>query len=122
MPGSILIVPRSSSGLASCPILDEQPSRLRCVTSPASRNPRWCSITANLWRTIRRSGEPTIVALGALTAAIGEPWLSHFDPDEIAQELRGYGFGDLEDVGMSEMAVRYLGAPAGGPDAVPGRI
>jgi methyltransferase (TIGR00027 family) len=59
----------------------------------------------------------TIVELGALTAAIGEPWLSHFDPDEIAQELRGYGFGDLEDVGMSEMAVRYLGAPAGGPDA-----
>jgi methyltransferase (TIGR00027 family) len=58
-----------------------------------------------------------IVELGALTAAIGEPWLSHFDPDEIAQELRGYGFGDLEDVGMSEMAVRYLGAPAGGPDA-----
>ena len=59
----------------------------------------------------------TIVELGAFTAAIGEPWLSHFDPDEIAQELRGYGFGDLEDVGMSEMAVRYLGAPAGGPDA-----
>jgi methyltransferase (TIGR00027 family) len=59
----------------------------------------------------------TIVELGALTAAIGEPWLSHFDPDEIAQELRGYGFGDLEDVGMSEMAVRYLGASAGGPDA-----
>ena len=59
----------------------------------------------------------TIVELGALTAAIGEPWLSHFDPDEIAQELRGYGFGDLEDVGMSEAAVRYLGAPAGGPDA-----
>ena len=59
----------------------------------------------------------TIVELGALTAAIGEPWLSHFDPDEIAQELRGYGFGNLEDVGMSEMAVRYLGSPAGGPDA-----
>ena len=58
-----------------------------------------------------------IVELGAFTAAIGEPWLSHFDPDEIAQELRGYGFGDLEDVGMSEVAVRYLGAPASGPDA-----
>lgn len=59
----------------------------------------------------------TIVELGAFTAAIGEPWLSHFDPDEIAQELRGYGFGEIEDVGMSEIAVRYLGAPAGGPDA-----
>ncbi len=60
---------------------------------------------------------PAIVELGAFTAAIGEPWLSHFDPDEIAQKLRGYGFGEIEDVGMSEIAVRYLGAPAGGPNA-----
>lgn len=60
---------------------------------------------------------PAIVELAAFTAAIGEPWLSHFDPDEIAQELRGYGFGVIEDVGMSEIAVRYLAAPAGGPDA-----
>ena len=65
----------------------------------------------------RRAG---IVALGAYTAEVGEPWLSHFDPDEIAQELRGYGFGDLEDLGMSQMAVRYLGAPAGAPDSGPG--
>ena len=43
--------------------------------------------------------------------------LRRMDTDEIAQELRGYGFGDLEDVGMPEVAVRYLGAPAGGPDA-----
>ena len=40
-----------------------------------------------------------IVELGAFAAVIGEPWLSHFDPDEIAQELRGYGFGDLGRVG-----------------------
>jgi methyltransferase (TIGR00027 family) len=61
-----------------------------------------------------------IVALGAYTAEIGEPWLSHFDPDEIAQELRGYGFGDIEDLGMSQMAIRYLGAPAGTPGSGPG--
>ena len=61
-----------------------------------------------------------IVALGAYAAEIGEPWLSHFDPDEIAQELRGYGFGDLEDLGMSQMAVRYLGTPAGAPGSGPG--
>ena len=35
-------------------------------------------------------------------------------------EFRDYGFGDLEDLGMSEMAVRYLGAPADGPDSGPG--
>lgn len=61
-----------------------------------------------------------IVALGAYTAEIGEPWLSYFDPDEIAQELRGYGFENLEDLGMTQMAVRYLGAPANTPDSGPG--
>jgi methyltransferase (TIGR00027 family) len=61
-----------------------------------------------------------IAALGARTAEIGEPWLSHFDPDEIEQELRGYGFGDLEDLGTSQTAERYLGAPANGPSSGPG--
>jgi methyltransferase (TIGR00027 family) len=61
-----------------------------------------------------------IAALGARTAEIGEPWLSHFDPDEIEQELRGYGFGDMEDLSISQTAVRYLGAPAGGPNSGPG--
>jgi methyltransferase (TIGR00027 family) len=61
-----------------------------------------------------------IAALGARTAEIGEPWLSHFDPDEIERELRGYGFGDLEDLGTSQTAIRYLGAPAGGPSGGPG--
>jgi methyltransferase (TIGR00027 family) len=59
-------------------------------------------------------------ALADRTAEAGEPWLSHFGPDEIDRELRGFGFGDIEDLGMSEMAVRYLGAPAGGPGSVPG--
>lgn len=61
-----------------------------------------------------------VVALGAYTAEIGEPWLSHFDPQEIAHELGGYGFADLEDLGMSQMAARYLGAPADSPDGGPG--
>ena len=53
-----------------------------------------------------------IVALGARAAESGEPWLSHFDPGEIEQELRGYGFQDFEDLGM--------GAPAGSPNSSPG--
>jgi methyltransferase (TIGR00027 family) len=62
-----------------------------------------------------------IIAVGARAAESGEPWLSHFDPGEIAQELNGYGFEDLEDLGMAQIAVRYLGAPAGGgPSSGPG--
>jgi methyltransferase (TIGR00027 family) len=60
-----------------------------------------------------------VAALAARAAGIGEPWLSHFDPDEISQELRGYGFEEVEDLGMSDLAVR-LGAPAGAADSGPG--
>ncbi|MEJ1931627.1 SAM-dependent methyltransferase, partial [Nostoc sp. NIES-2111] len=55
-----------------------------------------------------------VAALEAYAAQMGEPWLSHFDPAEIAAELRGYGFSDLEDLGVAQMAVRYLGAPGDG--------
>jgi len=65
-------------------------------------------------------GRRPMLALAAAAAESGEPWLSHFDPDEIDRELRGYGFEDIEDLGISEMAVRYLGAPAGGPGTGPG--
>ena len=43
-----------------------------------------------------------------------------FDPDEIARELRGYGFGDVEDLDKSQMAVRYLSAPDAGAESGPG--
>lgn len=46
-------------------------------------------------------------------AALGEPVLSHFEPAELARELRGLGFTDLEDLGPTEMAVRFFGAREG---------
>ena len=61
-----------------------------------------------------------IAALAARTAEVGEPWLSHFDPAEIVQELRGYGFEDVEDLGISEVSARYLGIPSGGASGAPG--
>ncbi len=67
-----------------------------------------------------RERRDEITVLAAYTAEMGEPWLSHFDPDEIKRELRGYGFGDIEDLGMSQTAVRYLGSPAGGANSGPG--
>lgn len=56
-----------------------------------------------------------VATLAARTAEAGEPWLSHFDPDEIDRDLRGFGFEDIEDLGISELAVRYLGDRARGP-------
>ena len=57
-----------------------------------------------------------VAALAALTASVGEPWLSHFDPAELARDLRQHGFNELEDIGRDDIAVRYLGAPK--PDGV----
>lgn len=61
-----------------------------------------------------------VAALGAFVAEIGEPWLSHFDPVEISQNLREHGFQDLEDLGLAEISIRYLGAPAAGTASRPG--
>jgi methyltransferase (TIGR00027 family) len=40
-------------------------------------------------------------------AACGEPWLSHFDPDGLAHNLRELGFEEIEDLNSRAMALRY---------------
>ena len=42
-------------------------------------------------------------------AAAGEPWLTYFAPDELAGDLRGLGFTEIEDLGPAEIAARYFG-------------
>ena len=37
----------------------------------------------------------------------GEPWLSFFDPRELATLLRDKGFADIEDVGFAELVSRF---------------
>jgi methyltransferase (TIGR00027 family) len=49
-----------------------------------------------------------IEALAARVAAIGEPWISHFDPDALAGMLRAIGFEEIEDLGPAAIARRYL--------------
>jgi methyltransferase (TIGR00027 family) len=55
-----------------------------------------------------------MVALGERAAARGEPWLSHFDPNDIERDLQNFGFVDQEDLNLAEISVRYLGASGSG--------
>ncbi|MBY5409035.1 SAM-dependent methyltransferase [Rhizobium leguminosarum] len=54
--------------------------------------------------------------IGARTAAAGEPWLTHFDPEDLANRLLSLGFTFLEDIGPTEMARRFFGLPRDAPD------
>jgi methyltransferase (TIGR00027 family) len=48
----------------------------------------------------------------ARVAALDEPWVTFFDPDDLTRTLRSLGFEDLEDVGGSEIAWRFFGIDA----------
>ena len=64
-----------------------------------------------------------MAALGAYTAAAGEPWLSHFRPDEISKLLNAHGLTKQEDLGAAEIAIRYFGAdPKNKPRTVGGHV
>ncbi|QHC26750.1 SAM-dependent methyltransferase [Streptomyces sp. GS7] len=51
----------------------------------------------------------------ARVAALGEPWLSHFEADQLAADLGDIGFTMVEDLGRNALAARYFGAPANAP-------
>jgi methyltransferase (TIGR00027 family) len=51
----------------------------------------------------------SIMAVAARAAARGEPWLSLFDPAEVAGLLRAKGFAAIEDLGLGEIANRFYG-------------
>ena len=68
-----------------------------------------------------------VAELGRRTADVGEPWLSHFDPAEIARELGALGFAEIEDLDLSAIAARYLGRAPGearvaGPHVIRARM
>lgn len=51
-----------------------------------------------------------VMAVAARTASLGEPWLSLFDPLELAEMLHKSGFGIVEDLGLAEISERFYGA------------
>jgi len=50
-----------------------------------------------------------VAAIAARAASIGEPWLSLFNPADMATLLRARRFGNFEDVTRAELAQRYYG-------------
>ncbi len=46
--------------------------------------------------------------LARRVAAIGEPWITYFDPASIARDLRAMGFKQVEDFGPEEAKERYF--------------
>jgi methyltransferase (TIGR00027 family) len=61
-----------------------------------------------------------LMATAERAAARGEPWLSFFNPSELAAVLRGRGFTDIEDVGFADLVNRYSPELAEGLQPGPG--
>jgi len=61
-----------------------------------------------------------LMATAEQAAARGEPWLSFFDPRELATLLRDKGFADIEDVGFAELVSRFSPALGEGLQRGPG--
>lgn len=59
-------------------------------------------------------------AIAERAAARGEPWLSLFDPADMASLLQERGFSAFEDVTRAELATRYYGELGQGLVAGPG--
>jgi methyltransferase (TIGR00027 family) len=56
-----------------------------------------------------RERRANVMAIADSAAARGEPWLSLFDPAELATILQNKGFGAIEDLGLAEIADRFYG-------------
>lgn len=52
-------------------------------------------------------------ALASGVHSLGERFLSHYAAEPLAADLRALGFDEIEDLGPSEMGVRYFRRPAG---------
>jgi methyltransferase (TIGR00027 family) len=50
-----------------------------------------------------------LTAIAERAAALGEPWLSMFDPPEMAALMQARRFADVEDVSRAQLAARYYG-------------
>ncbi|XVU26181.1 class I SAM-dependent methyltransferase [Actinoplanes sp. CA-054009] len=61
-------------------------------------------------------------ARASRVARLGEPWLTYFEPPEIAAELTGLGFTAITDLGPSQLAATYFGRPDVPPSTPGGHV
>lgn len=64
--------------------------------------------------------EVNLRAVAARAASIGEPWLSLFDPPDMAALMQARSFAAFEDVTRAELAARYYGDLGEGLRSGPG--
>jgi methyltransferase (TIGR00027 family) len=64
--------------------------------------------------------QPGLAARAARMAAIGEPWLTRFEPAKLAAQLASLGFDRIEDLAPAEIATRFLGLAR--PDGPGGHV
>jgi methyltransferase (TIGR00027 family) len=50
-----------------------------------------------------------LLAVAERMAALGEPWLSFFEPRDLSEMLRNKGFGIVENLGLAEISDRFFG-------------
>ncbi len=58
----------------------------------------------------------------ARVAAIGEPWLSGFEPRNLIESLVQLGYEQIEDLGPTELNARYFAGRADGLRVLAGRV
>jgi methyltransferase (TIGR00027 family) len=61
-----------------------------------------------------------VMAVAARAAALGEPWLSLFDPPDLSGMLREKGFVTIEDLGLADISDRFYGILRQGISIGPG--
>lgn len=60
------------------------------------------------------AGVPALEAMRAKRAAMGEPWISGFDPTTLAAELRTLGLDLIEDLAGQQLTERYCAGRSDG--------
>ena len=63
-----------------------------------------------------------LTARAERVARIGEPWLTYFEPDEIAGELTARGFAEIDDLGPARLAERFADRRDVPPDTPGGHV